>query len=57
MVSTMDTDEEAHLNSCIRGYHIYNTIWSVTVGEVLQCAKKLGMQTTDMQSPSYEVKM
>ena len=27
---------------CICGYHIYNTFWSATVGEELQCAKKLG---------------
>ena len=44
----MDADKEAHLSSCIRGYHIYNVIWCATVGEELQCAKKLGMQMTDM---------
>ena len=27
---------------CICGYHVYNTFWSATVGEELQCAKKLG---------------
>ena len=35
----MDADEKAHLSSCICGYHIYNAIWSATVGEELQCAK------------------
>ena len=43
MFSTMDDDEEAHFSSCMRGYHIYNAIGSATVGEELQCAKKLGM--------------
>ena len=27
---------------CICGYHVDNTFWSATVGEELQCAKKLG---------------
>ena len=45
----MDADEEAHLSSCIHGYHVYNAIWSATVGEEWQCAKKLGMQRTNMQ--------
>ena len=57
MFSTMDTNEEAHPSSCIHGYHIYNAIWNATIGEELQCAKKLGMQRTDMQSPSYEVQV
>ena len=41
MFSTMDADKEAHLNSYIRGYHVCNAIWSATVGEELQYAKKL----------------
>ena len=57
MFSTMDADEEAHLSSCMCGYHVYNAIWSTTVGEELQCAKKLAKQRTDMPSPSYEVQM
>ena len=32
-------------------------LFRVTVGEELQCAKKLGIQRTDMQSPSYKVQM
>ena len=55
MLSTMDTDEGAHLNSCIHGYHVYITFWSATVREEFQCTKKLGLQRTDMQSPSYEI--
>ena len=57
MLNIMDVNEEAHLSSCIHGYHIYNAILSVTVGEEFQCVKKLGMQRTDIQSPSYEVQM
>ena len=53
----MNADEEAHHSSCIHGYHVYNTILCATVGEELQCAKKLGMQRTDMQSQSDEVQM
>ena len=55
--STMDANKEAHHSSCIRGYYIYNAIWCATVGEELQCAKKLGMPRTDMQSPFYEIQM
>ena len=57
MFSTMDADEEAHLSSCICGYYIYNVSWSATVGEELQCAKKLGIQRTDMQSLSNKVQI
>ena len=42
MFSIMDADEEAHLHSCIQGYHVYNAIWSATVGEELQCVWELG---------------
>ena len=49
MFSTTDADEEAHLSSCIHGYHIYNAIWSATVKEEFQRAKKLRMRGTDMQ--------
>ena len=38
MFSAMDVDKELHLSSCVCGYHIYNAIWSVTVGEELQYA-------------------
>ena len=41
MFSTMNTNKEAHLSSCIHGCHVYNAIWSAAVGEELQCAKKL----------------
>ena len=30
MFNTKDADEEAHLSSCICGYHIYNVIWNET---------------------------
>ena len=26
--------------SCIRGYHIYKTVWEATVGEELQCIRE-----------------
>ena len=53
----MDANEEVYLSSCIHGYHVNNANWSAAVGEELQCAKKLGMQRTNMQSPSYNVQM
>jgi len=31
--SFMDAKEEAHLSSCMWGYHVYNTSWTVIVGE------------------------
>ena len=43
MFSIMDASKEANLSSCIRGYHVYDAMWSATVGEELQCIRKLGM--------------
>ena len=34
---------------------MYNAMWNAVVGEELQCTKKLRIQSTDMQSPSYKV--
>ena len=54
----MVANDEAHLSFCIHGYHVYNAAaWSATVREELQCAMKLGMRKTDMQSPTYEVRV
>ena len=53
----MDADKEAHLSSCLHRYHVYNTIWSATAGEELQCAKKLGMRRTGIQCSSHEAQM
>ena len=36
MCNTMDADKEAHLSSCICGYHVYDVVWSATDGEKLQ---------------------
>ena len=44
MFSSMDADEEAPFSSCIHGYHFYNVIWSATLGEELECSKKLEMR-------------
>ena len=41
MFSNTDANKELHLSSCIYGYHIYNVIWSVTVGEELQYAREI----------------
>ena len=38
----MDTKGEAFLSSCICGYHVYNDIWTATVGEELECAREVG---------------
>ena len=32
---------ELHQNSCIRGYHIYNEIWTVVLWEVLITEREL----------------
>ena len=32
-------DEET-IASCIRGYHIYKTVWKARIGEVLSCARE-----------------
>ena len=38
----MNADKVAHLSSCIRGYHVYNAIWSALVREKLQCVIEVG---------------
>ena len=38
----MDNEGEAFLNCCIRGYHVYNDIWTTIVGEELECAREVG---------------
>ena len=40
MFSTMDANLEPHLSSCICGHHVYIAIWSTTVREELQFAKR-----------------
>ena len=32
--------EEFVAPTCIRGYHVYRRIWSVTIGEKLVCKRK-----------------
>ena len=42
MPVTMDGEEQMHLSSCIRGYHVYNAVWSAIVGEELPCTREVG---------------
>ena len=42
MFGAMDANEEAHFSSCTCGYHVYNAIWSATVGDELECAREVG---------------
>ena len=37
----MDTEAEAFLSSCIRGYHVYNDIWTAIVEE-LEYSREVG---------------
>ena len=55
--NAMDVDKEARLSSCMHSYHIYNAIWSATVGEELQRVKKLEMRRTDMQSSFHKAQI
>ena len=32
--------EETELACCVRGYHVYKTIWAAAVGEVLICRRE-----------------
>lgn len=32
--------EEAELACCVRGYHVYKTIWAAALGEVLICRRE-----------------
>ena len=49
MFSTMDADEEAHLSSCVCGYHVYNAIWSSIAGEELQCANRIAIEVGNVK--------
>ena len=31
--------EEYEMSCCIRGYHVYGTVWSSTIGEILNCER------------------
>ena len=46
-------DEEAvfHLNSTIRGHHVYKTIWTPTIGEVLLVVREPSNPMIVMQWP------
>ena len=57
MFSTMNADEEAHLSSYISGCHVYNAIWSVTVGEQLQCAREVEYGKDGYVMSVYKVQM
>ena len=32
--------DEERIASCIRGYHIYKTVWKARIGEVLSCERE-----------------
>jgi len=36
-----ETMEETYLRSCVRGFHVYSTIWNPTLGEILPCRREL----------------
>ena len=38
--TTRDTSE-IQIDSCIRGYHVYQTIWAPTIGEELNCRREM----------------
>ena len=33
-------DEELEISSCVRGYHVYQDIWTPAVGEELDCIRE-----------------
>ena len=33
---------EIEVESCIRGHHVYSTIWTPVLGELLSCKRELG---------------
>ena len=37
-------EEEYEVDSCVRGYHVYKSIWDATVGERLTCVRDPGNQ-------------
>ena len=39
--------ETLQVESCVRGHHIYKTIWNPTVGEELNCMR----ETTNSEDP------
>lgn len=39
-MSSASGNEEFKVACCIRGYHVYNQIWTATMGEVLACERE-----------------
>lgn len=46
-VEPMVEPREYHLDSCVRGYHVYQTVWSPAEGEILTCSR----ETTNPRDP------
>ena len=38
----MESDARCERNSCVRGYHIYMSIWDAVIGEELPCRRDTG---------------
>ena len=38
----MESDVRCERNSCVRGYHIYMSIWDAVIGEELPCRRDTG---------------
>ena len=32
--------KEFEINSCVRGYHVYSSIWEISIGEQFECARE-----------------
>ena len=53
LIDEMQTAEfETKAQSCIRGYHIYKTVWTPHIGETMPCSQEL----TNSHDP-FEVKV
>ena len=36
----MEPEDEYEVSCCVRGYHVYQSIWAAAVGEVLMCERE-----------------
>ena len=44
--------DEMCFRSCVHGFHVYSTIWNLTIGEVLPCRRELTNDSSYSSSDS-----
>ena len=42
MAASMMVSAKHRFESCVRGYHVYESVWTPVMGELLHCAPETG---------------